>query len=213
MSGTERESWFEAMFVHDFCEECVTSGDERENFLIRFMKDSPEEVPIEFAIQIAKRRNEDLCELFGGTCKKFDGYERKRLSTADAAPSKSKAKKARKDPQLKTLTSTKSTGGAAGDASNPCGHDHSSASNYKEVLDDYYFLEGRRFANCICRGCKKPFRADSGKENNSISLPKGGRNVCYACLHFERGRVDCQNMLCQACYLASSSNCKRTRRS
>ena len=99
-----------------------------------------------------------------------------------------------------------------------CTLDHDDAANYKEVLESYYFEEDRRYSRCSCRACKKYFASEANakrmeyQEENCIPLPKGNKQIVYACEKFEAGSCDCQNMLCSSCYiekLGARSNKRR----
>ena len=198
---TEKD-WKDSKHVYDWCQECVERGLESENFLFKFIRENPEEVPIQLAKQVGTWAGKSLETLFP------EGV-RQRLQGATCKPK-----------PVVTPGRHQVPGGQVSSAPSPkeddlCGHDHNCITSYKEVVENYYFREGRRYSQVACRGCRQPFGLGSPKKGlrGIIPLPKEpGGKPCYACIKFEAGSILCGNMLCSGCYFHRSKITGRSKR-
>ena len=76
-----------------------------------------------------------------------------------------------------------------------CGLDHSKALEGLVDLDEkYYFQEGRKFSGAKCANCQELF---GGKK---LPLPSDA-HPCQCCQGWKLDKVECDYMLCQACYV------------
>ena len=180
--------WFDADDVFKICQQFVDDGDEETNFVFTFIEQNAEDIQCGFAERIAQLAGLTVAEAFPD-----QNFTKESIVKRKAAP------------KARTMSKPKSIEEALASV---CALDHDDATNYKEVLDSYYFEEDRRFSSCSCRACKKYFATEANakrmdyQEENCIPLPKGNKQIVYACEKFESGSCDCKNMLCSSCYIA-----------
>ncbi len=208
-SGKYEDStnWLDAKDVWKICQQFVDEGLENENFVFLFIKGNPEQVPRGLAKNMAQMAGLSITAAFPDCHGKFKDNvttgKAKKNSKKPKSPSKQKSKSPSKSHEV------------------ICSLDHDDPTNYKEVLDTYYFEVDRRYSTSRCRGCKKLFSTTANMKRkdweaeNGIPLPKANRFV-YACEKFESGACNCGNMLCNSCYVGkldgsgNSRRCKRT---
>lgn len=207
-------NWLDAKDVWKICQQFVDEGIETENFLFLFMRDNPEMVPRELAEIIAQLAGLSIAAAFPDCHGRF----KDKVSSTEQAKSTGKAKKTSKKPKSPSKQKSKSP---LKSHNVVCSLDHDDPTNYKEVMDTYYFEVDRRYSTTRCRSCKKLFSTTANMKRkdweaeNGIPLPKANRFV-YACEKFESGACNCGNMLCNSCYvdkLDSSGNSRRRKRS
>lgn len=163
--------------------------------MVVYLKTTPEKVPYEFALEVARMADTALKSLVpSNVAAKFQG----------APPSEIGKNRS------KSLTSCANV-------------NHDLPMNYKEVGEVYYFGDDRRYSACACRGCKTAFASwrnktaaekSGNKMEKLIPLPNAG-TPAYACSKFEAGRSSCGQIFCHGCYirLLSSTSQGRSRRS
>ena len=180
--------WFDADDVFKICQQFVDDGLETTNFVFTFIEQNAEDIQCGFAERMAQLASLMLDAAFPNHNFRKESAVAKRKAT----------------PKARAKNKPKSIGK---ELASVCTLDHDDAANYKEVLESYYFEEDRRYSRCSCRACKKYFASEANakrmeyQEENCIPLPKGNKQIVYACEKFEAGSCDCQNMLCSSCYI------------
>ena len=180
--------WFDADDVFKICQQFVDDGLEETNFVFTFIEQNADDLPCGFAERMAQLAGLTLASAFPDHNFRKESIVKQKATPKVLATNKPKSIE-------KSLASV-------------CTLNHDDATNYKEVLESYYFEEDRRYSSCRCRACKKYFASEANakrmdyQEENCIPLPKGNKQIVYACEKFEAGSCDCQNMLCSSCYIA-----------
>ena len=202
----DRTDWLKASDVFQICQAFVDDGDEEENFVVVYLKTTPEKVPHEFALEVARMADTTLESLVpSNVAAKFQG-----------APLSEIGKN-----RSKSLTSNHCCAPAVEES---CADvDHDLPLNYKEVGEVYYFCDDRRYSACVCRCCKKAFASDrnkavakkSGKKKEKLIPLPNAATPAFACAKFEAGRSSCGQIFCKGCYIKqlSSTSQGRSRRS
>lgn len=197
----DREDHIQVNSTYDICEEYVNDPEceEKENFLLKMVRNDPEMVPYAAAEYIATDiLKSTLEEAFPGLSVRFkqaDEPEPPKKKHKKSAPKKSQVVVEEVIPLA-------------------CDADHEVLSSYKLLISPYYFLEQRKFCNAKCRGCKVPFdtkeNAASKTTQQLIPLPssKPGGGA-YVCCNFELDKSACGNFYCTPCSAGAAGSRKR----